>query len=129
MIKCGQQESTNVNIMGHFSQLFANGINSPRLNTPKCLELVPMQQIFFCLGSVQVREEEISGKGSRRVCPGNFFRPVRLACQPPVSSTFLSEQISHQQPASSTFLSEQTSTSHQPPAVNDVATSSEDSEL
>jgi hypothetical protein len=43
-------------------------------------------------------------------------RPVRLAYQPPASSTFLSEQISHQQPANSTFLSEQTSTSHQPPA-------------
>jgi hypothetical protein len=39
---------------------------------------------------------------------------VRLAYQPPASSTFLSQQISHQQPASSTFLSEQTSTSHQP---------------
>jgi hypothetical protein len=42
------------------------------------------------------------------------MRPVRLAYQPPASSTFLSEQISHQQPANSTFLSEQTSTSHQP---------------
>jgi hypothetical protein len=41
---------------------------------------------------------------------------VRLAYQPPASSTFLSQQTSHQQPASSTFLSEQTSTSHQPPA-------------
>jgi hypothetical protein len=39
-----------------------------------------------------------------------------LAYQPPATSIFLSEQISHQQPASSTFLSEQTSTSHQPPA-------------
>jgi hypothetical protein len=43
-------------------------------------------------------------------------RPVRLAYQPPASSTFLSQQTSHQQPASSTLLSEQTSTSHQPPA-------------
>jgi hypothetical protein len=43
-------------------------------------------------------------------------RPVRLAYQPPASSTFLSEQTSHQQSASSTFLSEQISTSHQPPA-------------
>jgi hypothetical protein len=43
-------------------------------------------------------------------------RLVRLAYQPPASSTFLSKQTSHQQPASSTFLSEQTSTSHQPPA-------------
>jgi hypothetical protein len=44
------------------------------------------------------------------------LRPVRLAYQPPASSTFLSEQTSHQQPANNTFLSEQTSTSHQPPA-------------
>jgi hypothetical protein len=44
------------------------------------------------------------------------LQPVRLAYQPPASSTFFSEQISHQQPASSTFSSEQTSTSHQPPA-------------
>jgi hypothetical protein len=41
---------------------------------------------------------------------------VRLAYQPPASSTFLSEQTSHQQSANSTFLSEQISTSHQPPA-------------
>jgi hypothetical protein len=33
-------------------------------------------------------------------------QPVRLAYQPPASSTFLSEQTSHQQPASSAFLSE-----------------------
>jgi hypothetical protein len=51
-------------------------------------------------------------KGNAR----NGTRPVRLAYQPPASSTFLSEQTSHQQPASSIFLSEQTSTSHQPPA-------------
>jgi hypothetical protein len=43
--------------------------------------------------------------------PDGLGRPVRLAYQPPLSSTFLSEQISHQQSASSTFLSEQTSTS------------------
>jgi hypothetical protein len=45
-----------------------------------------------------------------------IYRPIRLAYQPSVSSTFLSEQTSQQQPASSTFLSEQTSTSisHQP---------------
>jgi hypothetical protein len=42
-------------------------------------------------------------------------QPVRLAYQPPASSTFLSQQTSHQQAASSTFLSEQISTSHQPP--------------
>jgi hypothetical protein len=46
-------------------------------------------------------------------------RPVRLAYQPPASSTFLSEQTSHQQPASSTFLSEQISTSHQPNELAD----------
>jgi hypothetical protein len=39
---------------------------------------------------------------------------VRLAYQPPASSNFLSEQISHHQPGSRTFLSEQISTSHQP---------------
>jgi hypothetical protein len=44
------------------------------------------------------------------------IQPVRLAYQPPVSSTFLSQQISHQQPGSSTFISEQISTNHQPPA-------------
>jgi hypothetical protein len=43
-------------------------------------------------------------------------RPVRLAYQPPASSTFLSEQTSHQQSSSSTFLSEQISNNHQPPA-------------
>jgi hypothetical protein len=37
-----------------------------------------------------------------------------LTYQPPASSTFLSEQISHQQPANITFLSAQISTSHQP---------------
>jgi hypothetical protein len=46
----------------------------------------------------------------------SYYHPVRLAYQPPASSTFLSEQTSHQQPANSTFLSEQTSTSHQQPA-------------
>jgi hypothetical protein len=39
---------------------------------------------------------------------------LRLAYQPPVGSTFLSEQTNYQQPVSSTFLSEQISTSHQP---------------
>jgi hypothetical protein len=48
----------------------------------------------------------------------NFLniRPVRLAYQPPGSSTFLSEQTSQQQQANNTFLSEQISTGHQPPA-------------
>jgi hypothetical protein len=44
------------------------------------------------------------------------IRPVRLAYQPPTSSTFLSKQISHQQSANSTFLSEQISTRRQPSA-------------
>jgi hypothetical protein len=57
--------------------------------------------------------EDNNTKGKRMV--RNLNRPVRLAYQPPASSTFLSEQISHQQPANSTFLSEQTGTSHQPP--------------
>jgi hypothetical protein len=48
-------------------------------------------------------------------CPGRSHQqPVGSAYQPPASSIFLSEQISHQQSASSTFLSEQISTSHQP---------------
>jgi hypothetical protein len=42
------------------------------------------------------------------------FHPVRLAYQPPASSTLLSEETSHQQPVNSTFISEQTSTGHQP---------------
>jgi hypothetical protein len=46
-------------------------------------------------------------------CFSRNVHPVRLAYQPPASSTFLSEQTSYKQPASSTFLSEQTSTSHQ----------------
>jgi hypothetical protein len=52
-------------------------------------------------------------------------QPVRSAYQPPASSTFLSEQISHQQPANSTFLSEQTSTSHQPLAPIMIACDSD----
>jgi hypothetical protein len=39
-------------------------------------------------------------------------RPVRLAYQPPASSTFLSKQTSQQQPANSSFLSEQTRAWH-----------------
>jgi hypothetical protein len=35
-----------------------------------------------------------------------FYRPVRLAYEPPASSTFLSEQTSRQQSTSGTFLSE-----------------------
>jgi hypothetical protein len=55
-----------------------------------------------------VRREQFSlGAG------GTVWRPVRLAYQPPASSTFLSEQTSHQQPDSSIFLSQQISISHQ----------------
>jgi hypothetical protein len=54
----------------------------------------------------------VSQSGNANRLP--FLRPVRLAYQPPASSTFLSEQTSHQPPANSTFLSEQISTSHQP---------------
>jgi hypothetical protein len=43
-------------------------------------------------------------------------RHVRLAYQPPASSTFLSEQTSHQQSANNTFISEQIRISHQPQA-------------
>jgi hypothetical protein len=51
-----------------------------------------------------------------QVCCRGGWRPVRLAYQPPASSTFLSEQTSHQQPANSNFLSEQNklAISHQP---------------
>jgi hypothetical protein len=52
-------------------------------------------------------------------------RPVRLAYQPPASSTFLSQQTSYQQSASSTLLSEQISTSHQPPAKRTGRSSAE----
>jgi hypothetical protein len=38
-------------------------------------------------------------------------RRVRLAYQPPASSTFISQQTNHQKPANSIFLSKQTSTS------------------
>jgi hypothetical protein len=46
--------------------------------------------------------------------------PVRLAYQPPASSTFPSEQASYQKPANNTFLSEQISISHEPPAKRTV---------
>jgi hypothetical protein len=46
------------------------------------------------------------------------YRPIRLAYQPPASTTFLSEQTSHQQSANNTFLSEQISTNHQPSATS-----------
>jgi hypothetical protein len=62
------------------------------------------------------RAAQHTGEKRRRARGSMVKRPVRLAYQPPASSTFLSEQTSHQQPANSTLLSEQTSTSHQPPA-------------
>jgi hypothetical protein len=49
------------------------------------------------------------------------LHPIRLAYQPPASSTFISEQTSHQQPASSSFFSKQISTSRQPPANKHAA--------
>jgi hypothetical protein len=61
-------------------------------------------------------KEKLAAAAVAAISRSGYQRPVRSAYQPPASSTFLSEQISHQQPASSTFLSEQTSTSHQPPA-------------
>jgi hypothetical protein len=58
----------------------------------------------------------VSAEEDRRAANPVALHPVRLAYQPPTSSTFLSEQTSHQQPVSSTFLSEQISTGHRPPA-------------
>jgi hypothetical protein len=60
----------------------------------------------------QVQQQEPSSVKTS----SSIYRPVRLAYQPPASSTFLSQQTSHQQSASNTFLSEQISTSHQLPA-------------
>jgi hypothetical protein len=63
------------------------------------------QQVYFCeCGRL------------RQASSGWYMRLVHLAYQPPASSTFFSEQISHQQSANSTFLSQQISTSHRPPA-------------
>jgi hypothetical protein len=59
------------------------------------------QRLFFVLIFTQIPR-----KFSHR-------QPVRLAYQPPDSSSFLSQQTGHQQPASSTFLSEPI-ISHQP---------------
>jgi hypothetical protein len=42
-------------------------------------------------------------KATREAREKKILRPIRLPYQPPVSSTFLSEQTSHQQPASGTF--------------------------
>jgi hypothetical protein len=48
----------------------------------------------------------IKVKCSDSLTCGEAFRPLRLAYQPPASSTFISEQIIHQQLAINTFLSE-----------------------
>jgi hypothetical protein len=101
------------------------GVYSESLACPECL--------FGVVGSLCSLERSLEGfflqpladsvrtppscrHGTRGICKCQItrLRPVRLAYQPPASSTFLSEQTSHQQPASSTFLSQQTSTSHQP---------------
>jgi hypothetical protein len=62
---------------------------------------LPSSYSFFSLtggsGWYWGKSPEVAGQRSPQ--------PV-LAYQPPVSSTFLSERISHQQPANSTFLSE-----------------------
>jgi hypothetical protein len=76
---------------------------------------------FFCFVFEQAHTISIQQCGAIRIALimsvfATNLRPVRLAYQPPASSTFLSEQTSHEQSASSTLLSEQTSTSHQPPA-------------
>jgi hypothetical protein len=74
------------------------------------------QKQQLLLWSVESQAPEQSAVEVMRRAHLLLLRPVRLAYQPPASSTFLSEQTSHQQPASSTLLSGQTSTSHQPPA-------------
>jgi hypothetical protein len=52
---------------------------------------VIITKIRLAVGSVQGKIQESSTKRK------TSYRPVRLAYQPPASSTFLSEQISHQQ--------------------------------
>jgi hypothetical protein len=46
------------------------------------------------------------------------LQPVRLAYQPPASSTFLSQQTSHQQPATSQQYFSLRTNQHQPSATN-----------
>jgi hypothetical protein len=62
-----------------------------------CCPVGPLVQLQECM----MRLVRI-GTGITRL----NLQPVRLAYQPPASSTFLSEQTSYQQPDSSTFLSE-----------------------
>jgi hypothetical protein len=53
------------------------------------------------------------------------FRPVRLAYQPPASSTFLSQETSHQQPAAtSQQYSSLRTNQHQPSATSQPNTPS-----
>jgi hypothetical protein len=92
-----------------------------------CSEVPGCRHVFHgdCVGAW------VRSKGSCPLCrtkiapasggAADDMRPVRLAYQPPASTTFPSEQTSYQQPilfsqnkpASSTLLSEQTSTRHQ----------------
>jgi hypothetical protein len=93
--------------------LFSPGTNDS--NTPICTGGRQVDTFEICMGVVAIFVYKVQlTRTTSELC--QYYRPVRLAYQPPASSTFLSEQISHQQPASSTFLSEQISTSHQPPA-------------
>jgi hypothetical protein len=93
-----------------------------RSNSTSTSPVLRTRSPLLCTHNTSMRVETGLRLLSRGLCPVNPLplpaaaQPVRLAYQPPASSTFLSEQISHQQPASSTLLSEQTSTSHQPPA-------------
>jgi hypothetical protein len=94
-----------------------NGKNQIKSNNCSCSSssnhISQKQQLL--LWSVESQAPEQSAvEVMRRAHLLLLLRPVRLAYQPPASSTFLSEQTSHQQPASSTLLSGQTSTSHQP---------------
>jgi hypothetical protein len=79
---------------------------------PACGGLSIMPVVFFHV----VQERMARTRHAKGLYTRALQQPVRLAYQPPASSTFLSEQTSHQQLVSSTLLSEQTSTSHQPPA-------------
>jgi hypothetical protein len=74
------------------------------------------KNLIKCLVDDGVRYEDNGAMGALIKDYFSNLDPVRLAYQPPASSTFLSQQTSHQQSASSTLLSEQTSTNHQPPA-------------
>jgi hypothetical protein len=51
-------------------------------------------------GGLYLERRIMNVEGNQAQNNQNYKRHVRLAYQPPASSTFLSEQISHQQPAS-----------------------------